>query len=55
MGVNIDNGESGIALLVSLPEEFKPLITGLDAVGEEHVTFERAKAMLVNHTDRIFD
>ena len=36
MGVNIDNGELAMTLLASLPDEFKPLITALDAVGEEH-------------------
>ena len=53
MGVNTDNGELTMTLLASLPDEFKPLITALDAVGEEHVTFEKVKAMLLNDADRI--
>lgn len=55
MGVNIDDGELAMTLLGSLPDEFKPLITALDAVGEEKVTFEKVKAMLLNDADRISD
>ena len=55
MGVNINDGELAMTLLASLPDEFKPLITALDAVGEENVTFEKVKAMLLNDADRISD
>jgi hypothetical protein len=41
MGANIDDRELGMTLLTSLLDEFKPLITMLDAVGEEKVTFKR--------------
>ena len=55
MGANIDDGELAMTLLASLPDEFKPLITALDAVGEEKVTFEKVKSMLLNDADRIPD
>jgi hypothetical protein len=62
MGANIGDGELAMTLLASLPDEFKPLITALDAVGEEKVTFEKekvtfekVKAMLFNDADRIID
>ena len=55
MGANIDDGELAMTLLASLPDEFKPLITALDAVGEEKVTFEKVKSMLLNDADRISD
>ena len=44
-----------MTLLASLLDEFKPLITALDAVGEEKVTFEKVKSMLLNDADRISD
>ena len=37
IGVNIDDRELAMTLLASLQDEFKPLITALDAVGEESV------------------
>ena len=55
MGANIDDGELAMTLLASLPDEFKPLITALDAVGEEKVTFEKVKSMLLNDADRVSD
>ena len=55
MGAKIDDGELAMTLLASLPDEFKPLITALDAVGEEKVTFEKVKAMLLNDADRVSD
>ena len=55
MGANIDDGELAMTLLASLPDEIKPLITALDAVGEEKVTFEKVKSMLLNDADRISD
>ena len=36
MGINVDDKELAMTLLGSLPEEFKPLITALDAVGENN-------------------
>ena len=33
MGINVDDKELAMTVLSSLPEEFKPLITALDAVG----------------------
>ncbi|CAB3979797.1 Hypothetical predicted protein [Paramuricea clavata] len=41
MGVNIDDKELTMTVLASLPEEFKPLITALDAVGEDNISFEK--------------
>eukprot|EP00794_Sanderia_malayensis_P015002 gene15002-16551_t len=35
--------ELAMTLLASLPEEFKPLITALDAVGEDNLSFEKVK------------
>ena len=55
MGANIDDVELAMTLLASLPDEFKPLITALDAVGEEKVTFEKVKSMLLNDANRISD
>ena len=55
MGANIDDGELAMTLLASLPDEFKPHFMVLDAVGEEKVTFEKVKAMLLNDADRISD
>ena len=55
MGVNIDDKELAMTLLASLPEEFKALITALDAVGEDNLSFEKVKGMLLNDADRSFD
>ena len=56
MGVNINDGELlMMTLLVSLPEEFKPIITALDAVGDESISFEKVKNMLLNDIDRSTD
>eukprot|EP00794_Sanderia_malayensis_P017095 gene17095-18816_t len=52
MGAAIDDQELAMTLLSSLPEEFKPLITALDAVGEDNMTFEKVKGMLLNDIDR---
>jgi hypothetical protein len=40
MGVNINDGELAMTLLASLPVQFKPIITALDAVGDESISFE---------------
>ena len=55
MGVNIDDKELAMTLLASLPEEFKPLITALDAVGDENISYEKVKNMLLNYVDRTSD
>jgi hypothetical protein len=55
MGVNIDDKELAMTLLASLPEKFKPLITALDALGDENVSYEKVKNMLLNYIDRSSD
>ena len=52
MGASIDDQELAMTLLASLPEEFKPLIIALDAVGEDHLSFEKVKGMLLNDAER---
>ena len=52
MGVNIDDKELAMTVLASLPKEFKLLITALDAVGEDNISFEKVKGMLLNDNDR---
>ena len=55
MGVNIDDKELAVTLLASLPEEFKPLITALNAVGEANLSYEKVKGMLLNDVHRSID
>ena len=55
MGVNIDDKELAMTLLASLPEEFKLLITALDAVNEVSLSYEKVKGMLLNDVDRTTD
>ena len=43
MGVNIYDKELAMMLFASLPEEFKPLITALDAVGDENISYKKVK------------
>lgn len=43
MGVNIDDKESTMTLLASLPKKYKPLITALDVVGETNLLYEKVK------------
>ena len=52
MGINVDDKELAMTLLTSLPEEFKPLITALDAVGDDNLSFDKVKNMLLNDVDR---
>ena len=52
MGINVDDEELAMTLLGSLPDQFKPLITALDAVGEDNLSFEKVKGMLLNDADR---
>lgn len=39
MGENIDDKEVAMTLLASLPRDYKPLITALDAVGEADLLY----------------
>ena len=55
MGSEINDQELAMTLLASLPEEFKPLLTALDAVGEASLSFEKVKGMLLNDADRTID
>ena len=55
MGVDIDDKELAMTLLASLPDEYKALITALDAVGEDSLSFEKVKGMLLNDADRNMD
>ena len=55
MGETVNDKELAMTLLASLPEEFKPLITALDAVGEDNISFEKVKGMLLNDNDRMCD
>ena len=55
MGVEIDDKELAMTLLASLPEDYKPLITALDAVGEGTLSYEKVKNMLLNQVDRSKD
>ena len=57
MGVNIDDKELAMTLLASLPDEYKALITALDAVGEDSLSFDKVKGMLLilNDADRNMD
>ena len=55
MGQTTDDKELAMTVLASLPEEFKPLITALDAVGEDNLSYEKVKAMLLNDADRAND
>ena len=55
MGETVDDKELAMTPLASLPEEFKPLITALDAVGEDNLSFDKVKEMLLNDNDRMCD
>ena len=55
MGVEIDNKELAITVLVSLSDDFMPLITALHAFGEMNLSFDKVKAMLLNNFDRKSD
>ena len=54
MGVQYDI-ELAMTLLASLPESYNPLITALDAVGEDTLTLQKVKGMLLSDADRISD
>ena len=55
MGISVNDKELAMTLLASLPDEYKPLITALDAVGKDSLTFEKVKGMLLSDVDRIGD
>ena len=55
MGETVNDKELAMTVLASLPDEFKPLITALDAVGEDSLSYEKVKAMLLNDVDRATD
>ena len=55
MGINVDDKKLAMTLLGSLPEEFKPLITALDAVREDNLSFEKVKGMLLDNADHMSD
>eukprot|EP00794_Sanderia_malayensis_P004356 gene4356-4937_t len=55
MGAEIDDQELAMTLLASLPDDFKPLITALDAVGESNLSFQKVKAMLLYDFDQNSD
>ena len=55
MGVDIDDKELAMTLLASLSDEYKALITALDVVGEDSLSFDKVKGMLLNDTDRNMD
>ena len=52
MGSLIDDKELAMTLLGSLPDDYKPLITALDAVGEDKISYEKVKGMLLNDIAR---
>ena len=53
MGETVNDTELAMTLLASLPREFKPLITALDAVGEDNLSFDKVKGMLLDDNDRM--
>ena len=55
IGVAIDDKELAMTLLASLPEEFKPLISALEAVGDEKLSYDKVKNMLLNDIERSVD
>ena len=53
MKVNIDDGEMAVAMLNGLPERFYPLITALDALGDDKTfTLEFVKSRLLQEEQR---
>ena len=44
-----------MSILSSLPDDFKPLITALDAVAEKDLNFEKMKNMVMNDFYRNYD
>ena len=55
MESQIKDQELAMTLLASLPEEFKPLLTAMDAVGTGSLSFKKDKVMMIKDADRIID
>ena len=55
VGLNLLEAMLMLTLLASLSKEFKPLITALDAVGDENVSKKKVKNMFLNDADRTSD
>ena len=55
MGETVNDKELAMTLLACLSEDFKPLINALDAVGEDNLSFDKVKGMLLNYNDRMWD
>ena len=55
MEADIDDKELAMTLLASLPDEYNALITALDAVGEDSLSFDKVKGMLLNDADHNMD
>ena len=53
--LNLLEGMLMLPLLASLSEEFQPLMTALDAVGNENISQKKGKNMLLNDADRTSD
>ena len=52
MGIEINDKELAMTLLASLPDDFMPLITALDAIRETKVSCDKVKVMLLNDFER---
>jgi len=55
MVYTLDNQELTMTVLASLPSEFKPLLTVLNAVGEANLSFKKIMGILLNDFDRQID
>ena len=55
VGVEIDDKEFAMTLLASLPEDYEPVITALDAVGEGDLSYEKVNNTLLNEVDRVVE
>ena len=52
VGVEINDKELAMTLLASSPEDYEPLITALDPVGEGELSYGKVKNTLLNEVDR---
>ena len=56
LGEPIDDKELAMALLASLPfDRYQSLIVALDVAGEDNLSFNNVKALLLNDADRLAD
>jgi len=56
LGEPIDDKELAMTLLASLPfERYQSLIVALDVAGEDNLSFNNVKALLLNEADRLAD